>query len=173
MDEPISFVPSLGTLFPLPPYTFASVRSFSSPFSPRSFFHTSSCWSFFLVFLVSFVSRRRCVRPRARFFFVSPSKSNSGPIFRTWKASGLERDITGALSARTREPNRKPGSYLIRGEVYSPVDSNWARNHRALLCSFSTLKGLSLIHDFSRIIAGRAASPPPFVPLGRLLFLPR
>lgn len=38
MDEPISFVPSLGALFPLPPYTFASVRSFSSPFSPRSFF---------------------------------------------------------------------------------------------------------------------------------------
>lgn len=42
MDEPISFVPSLGTLFPLPPYTFASVRSFSSPFSfLLSFIHPS------------------------------------------------------------------------------------------------------------------------------------
>lgn len=58
-------------------------------------------------------------------------------LYATWKASGLMRDITDPSSlSRPRPSNgtqKTPWSYLIREEVYSPVDSNWARNHRPLL----------------------------------------
>lgn len=71
---------------------------------------------------------------------VSPPESNSRSIC-DLEGFRAEAGHYGPLSrlSRTRE-HRKSGSYLIRGEVYSPVDSNWARNHRALLFSVRTLK---------------------------------
>lgn len=72
------------------------------------------------------------------------------------------------LSPRTRE-HRKPGSYLIRGEVYSPVDSNWARNHRALLFSVRTLKksltNSRFLAYYCRTVPPSPSSPQPFTPI--------
>lgn len=89
--------------------------------------------------------------PWLKFFipYLSPSFSLSSlsfccqaklPIYmRPGRLPDWSGILQAPLSPRTRE-HRKPGSYLIRGEVYSPVDSNWARNHRALLFSVRTLK---------------------------------
>lgn len=68
-----------------------------------------------------------------------PTRARIPGLYATWKASGLKRDITGPPSARPRN-TENPRSYLIRGEVYSPVDSNWARNHRPLLSSVRSVK---------------------------------
>lgn len=92
------------------------------------------------------------------------SRPDSRPICPTWKASGLKRDITG--SSLAADTNRKSGSYLIRGEVYSPVDSNWARNHRALLFSVRALKKTLTNSRFLAYYC-RPSHPSP------LSFLPR
>lgn len=94
-----------------------------------------------------------------------PTRARIPGLYATWKASGLKRDITGPPSARPRN-TENPRSYLIRGEVYSPVDSNWARNHRPLLSSVrsvkKTLTNSRFLAYYCRPMPGHP--PSPFTP---------
>ena len=101
-------------------------------------------------------------------FLFSLERARIPGLYATWKASGLKRDITGPrlapplpLRCTLGRNTENRGSYLIREEVYSPVDSNWARNHRALLSSVRSLKK-TLTN--SRFLAYYCPAVPPFPP---------
>lgn len=178
-----------GTLFP--PSNLSSSLQLLHPFSIS--LHLSLCLSFSLfpffsgcsfvrlsscVSLVCFLSSSRS--PTANliplivcfslFLHVSSSPSQNSRSICDLEGFRTEAGHYGPLSRpRTRE-HRKPGSYLIRGEVYSPVDSNWARNHRALLFSVRTLKK-TLTN--SRFLAYYCRTAPPLpLPLPSLLSSP-
>lgn len=183
-----------GTLFSLPPpilsFSLYPLSPLLSTFLSLLLFFPLVLFLFLHIFLLIFLpvpprfvfslhrsaglsSRYRLSLSLLLSLLVSAPKSNSRSICDLEGFRAEAGHYEPLSSPRTRE-HRIRGSYLIREEVYSPVDSNWARNHRALLFSFRTLKKTLTNSRFLAYYCRIAPPPPPpfssapFVSLSKL-----
>lgn len=147
---------SLLLFFPprfIPLFTYLSVN-LSSCASPVRFLSSSFCWPKFSIPSFSF----------SLFLFLF---SNQTPgLYAIWKASGLKRDIT-SPSLRLGHGNTEYGGPILSAKKFIARSTLIGREIIGHSFSpFARSKRLSLIHDFSRIIAGSRHLPlPPFPPL--------